>query len=76
MKNLGMELVDVIVVSLVIEMIYLWNGIKRMGVFLLERVRGYFSWERCIVFKDKLDKIKEEKDEFVILILVECVLLR
>ncbi|KAI1776669.1 hypothetical protein F4818DRAFT_355906 [Hypoxylon cercidicola] len=62
-KALGIDLVDVVGVSPVEEMIYLWNGSKKMQAPELEMSEKALSWRRMTASEEARNKIKAEMDE-------------
>ncbi|KAL7628409.1 Mitochondrial outer membrane protein iml2 [Parahypoxylon ruwenzoriense] len=62
-KDLGIDLVDAIGVSPAEEMVYLWNGMKRMQTSELEMSEKVLSWSRLTAPKEARSKIMAETDE-------------
>jgi hypothetical protein len=62
-KSLGIDLADVIGSSPIHEMVYLWNGLKKMQPAELERAAGYLSWDRLTCSPEARGKIQAETDE-------------
>ncbi|OIW28789.1 hypothetical protein CONLIGDRAFT_644950 [Coniochaeta ligniaria NRRL 30616] len=74
---LGLDLADVPVVSPAMEMVYLWNGSKRMTGDLLKKARGYLDLNRCTMAVGQRERVMaEEKDEMAIWAVAEAALLR
>lgn len=62
-KELKIDFADAPGPSPLQEMVYLWNGIKKMQPAHLERAAQMLSWERLTAPEEALAKIKAEKDE-------------
>ncbi|KAM0806562.1 putative Breast cancer protein [Seiridium cardinale] len=65
-KDYGIDLVDAVGVSPVQEMVYLWNGIKKMRPTELERAATMLSWDRLTVSGELIKKIRVENDEVAV----------
>ncbi|KAI1504587.1 breast cancer protein [Biscogniauxia marginata] len=62
-KALKIDLVDAVGVSPTQEMVYLWNGIKKMQSPELEKAEKSLSWDRLTASEEARNKIKSEIDE-------------
>ncbi|KAI2472741.1 hypothetical protein F4781DRAFT_428157 [Annulohypoxylon bovei var. microspora] len=62
-KALGIDLIDVVGVSPAEEMIYLWNGTRKMQIPELKVSEKALSWDRLTAPEEARKKIKEEIDE-------------
>ncbi|KAM6514566.1 Mitochondrial outer membrane protein iml2 [Fusarium solani] len=62
-KEHKVDLADAIGASPALEMCYLWNMVKRMGLAELETARHAMRWERCTAKPEVVEKMKEELDE-------------
>lgn len=65
-KELGVDLADAIGSPPVLEMIYMWNGQKRMGEAEKLRALETMEWSRYTGDKHVLDKIQGEADEIAV----------
>lgn len=73
---LAIDLVDVIGVSPIQEMIYLWNGTKKMQPEELERAAGDLSWDRLTCSEKHRGMIQSETDEWALHHLCDAAILR
>ncbi|KAH6646567.1 breast cancer protein [Truncatella angustata] len=64
--DMKISLVDAVGTSPLQEMVYLWNGIKKMQPVELERAVGMLSWTRLTAPEEAAKKIKAENDEIAV----------
>ncbi|KAI1075548.1 breast cancer protein [Whalleya microplaca] len=65
-KDLGVDLADAVGVSPAQEMVYLWNGIKKMEAPELELSHAALSWDRLTAPEEARGKISAETDELAV----------
>lgn len=65
-KSLSIDLIDAIGTSPAQEMIYLWNGLKKMAPVELREAIGYLSWDRLTCSPEVRSKIQAEADEMAL----------
>lgn len=65
-KDLGVDLADAIGSPPVLEMIYMWNGQKRMGEAEKLKALDNMDWSRYTGSKAALDKIQADADEMAV----------
>lgn len=75
-KTLNLDLADAVGVSPAQEMIYLWNGSKRMPVKFLEKALENSAWERCTAPPPAVETFQSTLDEKTIGSLCRAALLR
>ncbi|KAI1423351.1 outer membrane protein Iml2/Tetratricopeptide repeat protein 39 [Xylaria sp. FL1777] len=75
-SSLSVDLVDAIGVSPVQEMVYLWNGPKKMKPAELENAAKDLSWDRLTCSDKTRDKIQAEIDERALHDLCHAAILR
>ncbi|GAW11912.1 hypothetical protein ANO14919_012650 [Xylariales sp. No.14919] len=73
---LSVDLVDAIGISPIQEMVYLWNGLKKMQPVELEDAAGDLSWDRLTCSEKARDKIQAETDERALHDLCHAAILR
>ncbi|OAA61806.1 Tetratricopeptide repeat protein 39 [Niveomyces insectorum RCEF 264] len=75
-KTLHVDLADAVGSSPAQEMVYLWNGSKRMSPDLLEGSLRCLAWERCTASAGAIETFKSTPDESCIASLCRVSLLR
>jgi len=75
-KEHKIDLADAIGVSPAQEMVYLWNGGKRVDMEQAEKALGYLAWERCTANKEAVEKFRGVVEERAVKALCEAALLR
>ncbi|KAH9884724.1 breast cancer protein [Xylariomycetidae sp. FL2044] len=65
-KILGIDLVDAVGVSPALEMVYLWNGIKKMQSQELQHLNQVLGWDRLTASNQASAKIQAGLDEKVV----------
>jgi hypothetical protein len=72
----SVDLADVVGPSPALEMVYIWNGAKRMTPDLLKGALDGMRWDRCTCSKETVERIKAENDEIAIMAISRAALLR
>ncbi|KAI1276076.1 outer membrane protein Iml2/Tetratricopeptide repeat protein 39 [Xylaria sp. FL0933] len=75
-SSLSIDFIDAIGVSPVQEMVYLWNGLKKMNPAELENAAQDLSWERLTCPEKTRDQIQAEIDERALHDLCHAAILR
>jgi hypothetical protein len=65
-EHLGLELADAVGVSPAQEMVYLWNGTKKMQRAEMEKAELTLDWGRLTAPKEQIARIRAEHDEAAI----------
>ncbi|KAJ8125123.1 hypothetical protein O1611_g8517 [Lasiodiplodia mahajangana] len=73
---LAVDLPDAIGASPIQEMVYLWNGLKKMNPSELERAAADLSWDRLTCSDEARGKIQAEADERALQDLCHAAILR
>jgi len=75
-KTLDADLADVVGISPIQEMVYLWNGLKKMSPSELDMAAGYISWDRLTCPQEIRDKLADETEEQALHDLCHAAILR
>jgi len=75
-KELKIDLVDAVAISPAQELLYLYNGGKRVDAAQADSTMGYLRWERCTASKEAVDKMRACVDEGAVKAVCESALLR
>ncbi|KAI0399000.1 breast cancer protein [Xylaria palmicola] len=73
---LSVDLADVVGASPIQEMVYLWNGLKKMQPAELEKAVADLSWDRLTCSEEVRGKIQAETDETAMQELCRAAILR
>ncbi|KAI0872218.1 breast cancer protein [Hypoxylon argillaceum] len=73
---LGIDLADAVGISPIQEMVYLWNGLKKMNPAELQKSAADLSWDRLTCSGETRSKIQAETDETALQDLCHAAILR
>ncbi|KAI0440516.1 outer membrane protein Iml2/Tetratricopeptide repeat protein 39 [Xylaria telfairii] len=75
-STLGIDLADAVGISPMQEMVYLWNGLKKMQPSELDNAAGDLSWDRLTCSEEVRSKIQAQVDEKALQDLCHAAILR
>jgi hypothetical protein len=75
-KAFGIDLADAAGVSPAQEMVYLWNGSKRMDAAQLENASLCLDWDRCTAPEEQVNVVRNTPDENAVRAICKASILR